>query len=83
MLKKIRNTTQRKKESILDKQRMKIREKAIDNAKVLIALQGKKVEDYDEDQLEIIVQKEEEKIVQRLKNSALYGALVLLGLGYF
>lgn len=62
---------------------MKIREKAIGNAQASIALIGKKVQDYDEEQLEIIVQKEEEKIIQKYRTSALYGALAILGIGYF
>ena len=83
MLKKLKKSSGEKKERIINKQRMRIREKAIGNAKALIALQGKNIEDYDKDQLEIIVQKEEEKIIQRLKNSVLYGVLVVLGVGYF
>lgn len=83
MLKKIRKSTREKKDQLIGKQRARIREKAISNAKARIALHGKKAEDYDQEQLEIIVQKEEEKILQGLKNSALYGLLVVLGLGYF
>ena len=83
MLEKLKNTTRGKKDKLIGKQRARIREKAISNAKALIALHGKKLEDYDQQQLEIIVQKEEEKIIQGLKNSALYGLLVVLGLGYF
>lgn len=83
MLNRLKKTSADKKDRIIDKQKMRIREKAIGNAKALIALQGNQIEDYDKDQLEIIVQKEEEKIIQRLKNSVLYGVLVVLGIGYF
>ncbi len=83
MFAKLKNNTRNKKDRIIARQRQRIREKAISNAKVLIALHGKTIEDYNEEQLEVIVQKEEEKVIQGLKNSALYGVLVLLGLGYF
>lgn len=68
---------------MVDRYRVKIREKAISNAKASIALVGKRIEDYDEDQLEIIVQKEEQDIIAKYKNSALVGVLALLGIGYF
>lgn len=83
MLEKLKKSTREKKDSLIGKQRARIRERAISNAKARIALHGKKTEDYDREQLEVIVQKEEEKIIQGLKNSALYGVLVVLGLGYF
>lgn len=83
MFEKIKNTTRDKKDKLIDAQRMRIREKAISNARASIALAGKRVEDYDKDQLEIIVQKEEEKIIQTFRKSAMYGILVLLGIGYF
>ena len=83
MFSKIRESTRDKKEQLINQQRMRIREKAISNARASIALAGKRVEDYDQDQLEIIVKNEEEKIVQNFRKSALYGVLVLLGIGYF
>lgn len=79
----VKNSVQNKKEQVIDSYRMKIREKAIANAKASIALVGKRVEDYDQDQLEIIVQKEEQEIIQKYKSSALLGVLALLGIGYF
>ena len=83
MLARLKSSTRVKKDRIIAKQRQRIREKAISNAKARIALHGKTIGDYDQEQLEIIVQKEEEKIIQGLKSSALYGVLVVLGLGYF
>ena len=79
----VKQSVQSKKEQVLDKCRMRIREKAISNAKASIALVGRKIEDYDQDQLEIIVQKEEADIIRKYRNSALYGVLALLGIGYF
>jgi hypothetical protein len=83
MFSNLKNSTREKKDRIINRQRQRIREKAISNAKARIALHGKSTGDYDQEQLEIIVQKEEEKIIQGFKNSALYGVLVVLGLGYF
>ena len=83
MFSSVKTTVKDKKEKVLDQYRMKIREKAISNAKASIALVGKRIEDYDKDQLEIIVQKEEQDIIAKYKNSALVGVLALLGIGYF
>lgn len=83
MLSKIKNLTQDQKDKILDSHRARLREKAISNAKASIALVGNKVSDYDEDQLEIIVQKEEDKIMEKYKNSAVFGVLALFGIGFF
>ena len=83
MLDGIKNHVSNRKERVLDAYRLKIREKAISNAKAEIALAGKRVEDYDQDQLEVIVQKEEEKIIQKYRDTALFGVLAMLGIGYF
>ena len=83
MFTSVKTTVQDKKDLVVDRYRVKIREKAISNAKASIALVGKRIEDYDEDQLEIIVQKEEQDIIAKYKNSALVGVLALLGIGYF
>lgn len=69
-----------KKQSIVDKYRSVIREKAIEQAKVEIALAGKEVADYNADQLEIIVKAQEDKIVQRYKTSTLVVFLLALGI---
>ena len=69
-----------KKQSVLDKYRSVIREKAIDQAKVEIALAGKEVTDYSAEQLEIIVKDQEDKIVQKYRNSTLVVFLLALGI---
>jgi hypothetical protein len=56
-----------------------LREKAIAQAKVEIALAGKKAGDYDQEQLELIVKDQEAKILQKYRNSAF--VIVLLALG--
>jgi len=69
-----------RKQGVLDKYRSVIREKAIDQAKVEIALAGKEVTDYNAGQLEIIVKAQEDKIIQRYKNSTLVVLLLALGI---
>jgi hypothetical protein len=68
------------KNSLQDKYRNALREKAISQAKVEIALAGKRVTDYDQDQLEIIVKAEEDKLKEKYRNSAFVLLLLALGL---
>lgn len=63
-----------------DKYRSSLREKAIAQAKVEIALAGKRVTDYDQDQLEVIVKAEEDKLKEKYRNSAFVLLLLALGL---
>ena len=69
-----------KKQRVLGKYRSVIREQAIDQAKVEIALAGKEVTDYTAEQLEIIVKDQEDKIIQRYRNSTLVVFLLALGI---
>jgi len=69
-----------RKESLQSRYRAALREKAIAQAKVEIALAGKRVGDYDQDQLEIIVKAEEDKIKAKYRNSAFVVLLLALGL---
>jgi hypothetical protein len=74
------NWLTRQKEGLQQRYRRALREKAIEQAKVEIALAGKRVSDYDEDQLEIIVKAEEDKILEKYRNSAFVVLLLALGL---
>jgi hypothetical protein len=69
-----------KKDQVLGKYHSLIREKAISQAKVEIALAGKRVTDYDQEQLEIIVKAQEDKIVQKYRNSTFVVLLLALGI---
>lgn len=69
-----------KKQGVIDKYRSVIREKAIDQAKVEIALAGKEIIDYNAEQLEIIVKDQEDKILQKYRNSTLVVFLLALGI---
>jgi hypothetical protein len=68
------------KTKLTDRYRNALREKAIAQAKVEIALAGKKVADYDQEQLELIVQDQETKILQKYRNSAFVVLLLALGI---
>ena len=68
------------KESVQDKYRSRIRERAITQAKARIALSERKFEDFSEDELEIIVKDEEEKVKRSLKQTGVVALLITLGL---
>jgi hypothetical protein len=69
-----------KKSAVQDKYHRVLREKAIVKAKVEIALAGKRVSDYDQDQLELIVAAEEKKLLEKYRNSVFVVALLALGI---
>jgi hypothetical protein len=68
------------KDGILEKYRSKIRERAIIQTKARIALSERKIEDFTEDELEVIVRDEEDKVKRSLKQSAVVALLLTLGL---
>jgi hypothetical protein len=68
------------KERIFNKYRSVIREKAIIQAKKRIALSDKKVKDFSQDELEVIVLAEEEKVKSALRQSGIVALLITLGL---
>ncbi len=65
---------------VKDKLKQKIRDKAIGRARTRIVLAGKTPEDFNEDELEIIVKEEEDKIKGSAKEKGLLVLLSLLGL---
>ena len=72
----------RVRERLVARYRGKIREWAIEKAKVQIALHGRKVEDFSEDELEIVVADEEAKIRQSpLKRLATVAFVLGIGIG--
>ncbi len=66
--------------NLKDKLNQKIRDKAISRAKTRIVLAGKVPEDFDQEQLEVIVKEEEERIVSGAKEKGLLVLASLLGL---
>lgn len=66
--------------NLKDKLNQKIRDKAISRAKTRIVLAGKVPEDFDQEQLEVIVKEEEERILSGAKEKGLLVLASLLGL---
>ena len=65
-----------------DAVKSKIREKAILSTKARIAEHHKTFDDYTDEELEIIISDEENKIISDLKTKSLVGALAILGLDF-
>ena len=68
------------KDGVQGKYRSKIRERAITQAKARIALSERRFEDFTEDELEIIVKDEEDKVKRSLKQTGVVALLITLGL---
>ena len=68
------------KEGLMNRYRSKIRERAITQAKVRIALSQKPFEDFTEDEIEIVVRAEEDNVKTSFKQSAAVALLIALGL---
>ncbi len=60
----------------------KIREKAILSTKARLAEHHKTFDDYTDEELEVIILDEENKIIDSLKTKTLVGALAILGLDF-
>ena len=65
-----------------DSIKIKIREKAILSTKARIAEHHKTFDDYTDEELEIIISDEENKIINDLKTKSLVAALAILGLDF-
>ena len=75
--------TKIKSDAIKDKINFKIREKAVLATKARLAENHKTFDDFNDDELEIIIADEERKIIDDLKNKSLVAALAFLGLNFF
>ena len=69
--------------TLKDKTRQAIRDKAIENAQVRILLCERALEDFSEDELEIIVAEAERKIHSAIKEKGILAVLAVLGIGVF
>lgn len=67
--------------NIPKKIRSAIRNKAIDRARTRILIAGRKVEDLSEEDLEVVVAEEEEKLITNYKEKGLLAIIGILGLG--
>ena len=72
-----------KSQQLKDAINLKIREKEVLATKARLALNYKTFDDYNDEQLEIIIADEERKIIDDLKTKSLIVALAALGLNVF
>ena len=68
------------KSKIIDRYSGSIREKAITKAKARIALSGRSPSELSQDELEIIVREEEDKIRQWIYGSGIAAIMLMLGI---
>lgn len=80
MLRAVTDRGRRAKERVAGEVRRRVRERAIKKAKVRIALHGRKIEDFSEDELEIVVADEEEKVRKQLLVVPLIAIGIVLGI---
>ncbi len=66
-----------------EKVRLKIRERAIENAKVTIILAQRDINTFSEDELEVIIADEERKVIDKIKSMGLMGILAFFGISLF
>jgi len=69
--------------AIPKKYRSFIREKAINRARTRIIIAGNDPRDFSQEDLEIVVKEEEDKIKQSIKEKGLLAVLAMLGLNFF
>lgn len=69
--------------NIGDKIKQRVRDKAINRAETRILLAGKAPQDFSEEELEIIVKEEEDKLKSTFKEKGLMGLAALLGLSFW
>jgi len=60
-----------------------VREKAIDRARTRIIVAGNDPRDFNQEDLEIVVREEEDKIKQSIREKGLLTVLAMLGLNFF
>ena len=74
-------STKKSKEKLIKVYRRKIREAAISRTKAKIALQGKVLKDFTDDQVRDIVAEEERDLTSDLKTKGLLALAAALGFG--
>ncbi len=70
-------------QNIQESIRLKIRKRAIENAKVTITLAQKDINTFSEDELEIIIADEERKVIDKIKSMSVMGILAFFGISIF
>ena len=72
-----------KSQKLKDKIDYKIQERAVLNLKAELIIHHKTFDDYSDEELEILISREKQKIVDDLKNKTLVATLAFLGLNFF
>jgi len=72
-----------KSQSIKNKINYKIQERAVLNLKAELIIHHKTFDDYSDEELEILISREKQKIIDELKNKTLVAVLAFLGLNFF
>ncbi len=70
-------------QKVQEKVRLKIRKRAIENAKITIILAQKDINTFSEDDLEIIIADEERKVIDKIKSMSIMGILAFFGISIF
>ena len=68
---------------IRDKYKKNVRDKAIKKFEYELRLRQKKVSDFSDDEIEVLIAEEERKIIATHKSSSYKGILAIFGLGWF
>jgi len=71
-----------KSDSVKEKIDFKIQEKAIINLKAELAMRHKSFDDYTDEEIEVMLTAQKQKIKDTMKNTTLVGALAVLGLDF-
>ena len=70
-------------QKVQEKIRLKIRKRAIENAKITILLAQKDINTFSEDDLEVIIADEERKVIDKIKSMSVMGILAFFGISIF
>lgn len=72
-----------KSQKLKDKVDYKIQERAVLNLKAELIIHHKTFDDYNDEELEILISREKQKIIDDLKTKTLVATLAFLGLNFF
>jgi len=72
-----------KSQNLKDKIDYKIQERAVLNLKAELTIHNKTFDNYNDEELEILISREKQKIVDDLKTKTLVATLAFLGLNFF
>jgi predicted flavoprotein YhiN len=80
---KVSNFSSKQKKKIQNKINKKIQEKAVLNLIAELAIHNKTFDNYSDEELEILLSREKQKIIDNLKDKSIIAVLSILGLNIF